>query len=75
MKRFIREGSTVAVLLFTVGLLLFNWPLISVPAERDGFQVLLYLFLSWIAIILCIGLYSRNEAASLSETRREGDKQ
>ncbi|MGD9948101.1 MAG: hypothetical protein AB7U29_06420 [Desulfobulbus sp.] len=75
MKRFIREGGTVAVLLFTVGLLLFNWPLLSITSEKDGFQMLLYLFLLWIAIILCIGLYSSNEAANLSETRSEGDNQ
>lgn len=75
MKRFTKEGNTVAVLLFMVALLLFNWPLLSVPAGKGSFQILLYLFLFWIVIILCIGLYSRNEAASLSETRRGGDKQ
>lgn len=61
MKRFTREGNTVAVLLFTVALLLFNWPLLSVPAEKGGLQMLLYLFLLWILIIFCIVLYSCNE--------------
>lgn len=61
MKRFIREGNTAALLLFIVGFLLFNWPLLSVPAEKDGFEMLLYLFLLWGFIILCLGLYSLNE--------------
>jgi hypothetical protein len=75
MKRCFRNGNTAAIVLFGVGALLFNWPLLSIPAEQEGLQSLLYLFLAWGFVILCLVLHSRNEAAKTSEKQDPGERQ
>lgn len=75
MKRIIKEGNTVAILIFLVGVLLFNWPLLSIQVKKNGFQLFFYLFLLWFLLILCLGLYSRYETTNLPKTRCDGDDQ
>jgi len=68
MKRCIREGNTAAFILFVAALLLCNWPLLSIAVESGGARILLYLFFIWFLIILCLGLYSRDQGKALPQT-------
>jgi len=75
MKRYYSKGNAAAVVLFGVAALLFNWPLLSIPAEQEGRQTLLYLFLSWGFVILCLVLHSHDQAANLSDKPGERERQ
>lgn len=68
MKRGIREGNTAALVLFVAALLLCSWPLLSIAVEGGGARTLLYLFSIWILIILCLGLYSRDQGKASTTT-------
>lgn len=62
-----RKGGPVALLVFIACFLLFNWPLLSIPAEKGGLPTIVYLFLSWLLLIFCLFRYCRNEAAGPPE--------
>lgn len=75
MKRIVKDGNIAAIVLFMAGVLLFNWPLLSIVAEGDGFKVLLYVFLLWFAVIIYLGVHSYCAGSNSSDTScREGDQ-
>jgi predicted membrane channel-forming protein YqfA (hemolysin III family) len=75
MKRYFSKGNAAAVVLFGVAALLFNWPLLSIPAEQEGLRTLLYVFLAWGFVILCLVLHARDQAASPSDKQGERERQ
>lgn len=66
-----RENTPVALLVFIVCFLFFNWPLLSIPANTRGLAALVYLFLVWIAIIFYLFRYSQRERGSRQDNERE----
>lgn len=69
----IRKSRFTAMLLFTACLLLFDWPLISIPDESAGLSTLLYLFFCWAAVIAGLRTFCRNEMKLCGENE-EGEK-
>lgn len=66
------KGTSVAWLLFTIGFLLFNWPLLSIPAEAKDLGIIAYLLFLWMVFIFSLWTYCRNEAAPAEERSEEG---
>jgi uncharacterized membrane protein YhaH (DUF805 family) len=66
-----RESTPVALLVFIACFLIFNWPLLSIPANIGGLAALVYLFLAWIVIIFCLFRYCRKERGSGQDNERE----
>lgn len=52
---FLNSGAG-ALLLFMLGLLIFNWPLLSVTTNISGPYRFCYLFFAWAAIVAVLGL-------------------
>ena len=63
-----------AILLFITCLLLFSWPLVSIPDEGTGLGTLLYLFFCWAAAIAGLGVYCSNRM-KFREKDEEGNKE
>lgn len=61
------SGKPVALAMFTACLVLFNWPLLTVAGDRGGLAAAAYLFLIWLAVILLLWLYGRNEGGGTPE--------
>jgi len=54
---FFKTGS-FAILLFLAGVLLFNWPILSMAAEGGGTSVFKYLIIGWtviVALLIVVG--------------------
>jgi hypothetical protein len=66
------NGRFTAMLLCAACLLLFNWPLLSIPGEGAGFGTLIYLFLGWAAAIAGLRIYC-GCAMKLQEKDGEGE--
>lgn len=52
------KAKSFAVLLFHAGVLLFNWPLLSLAAENDETSIFCYLLISWsiiVALLIVVG--------------------
>ncbi len=50
---FFKAGS-FAILLFYAGVLLFNWPLLSMAAESGESSIFSYLLISWTVIVVLL---------------------
>lgn len=60
--------TSLALVLFTVGLLLFNWPLISIADH--GPVMALYLFLIWGLVIAALRAVGRRAATGDKKDER-----
>ena len=67
MKHDTQSGNITAGLICIAGLLLFNWPLLSIAAERSELQPLIYLYTTWLAFVAGLWWYCRRAAAALRE--------
>ncbi|MCJ2165517.1 MULTISPECIES: hypothetical protein [unclassified Pseudodesulfovibrio] len=45
------KNRTSAILLFHVGVLFFNWPLLSITADDGGVTAFYYIFVVWTVIV------------------------
>jgi hypothetical protein len=59
-----RENTSGSLLLCIAGLLLLNWPLLSIFGETGGFPTIAYLFFIWLCLICCLSWYCSIEAAN-----------
>lgn len=67
MKHTQQSSTTKAIFLCIAGFLFFNWPLVSIAAERNGREALIYLYTAWLVFVAGLWWYSRRTAASLRE--------
>lgn len=69
MRRAVKtwSGKPVAQVMFIACLVLFNWPLLAVAGDRVGLAAAAYLFLIWLAVVLLLWLYGRNEGGGAAE--------
>jgi hypothetical protein len=58
-----KENKSVSLLLCIAGLLLLNWPLLSIFGDGGGFPTIAYLFFIWLCLIGCLSWYCAKEAA------------
>lgn len=61
------KGRSSAVLLFHAGVLLFNWPLLSISGDKGGESLFTYLFTVWaviVVLLMVMGYAVRRSAAS-----------
>lgn len=68
------KGKSVALFLLVSCFFLFNWPLISIPAERGGVHLISYIFLLWFLVIFGFWFYCRNAADDPVDSQREDDQ-
>lgn len=73
MHRIIRffKARGFALLAFHIGVLLFCWPLLSIPAESGGTGLFYYILTAWavlVIILVCMG-----ESIRRSQTTEEND--
>lgn len=57
-----RQALALRVLLFMVGLLLLSWPFWSAPVHRGPGFLFIFLFLTWVALILALWMVARVQA-------------
>ena len=68
----ILEGRSIALIVFAVSLLFFNWPLVSIA--DGGLGIIIYLFFFW-AIAIAGLRYNCRRQKKKQENRNEGDDQ
>ena len=49
-----QESLGLALFFFLFGLVLFNWPLLSIGGESGGLGALIYIFLFWLLLLVAI---------------------
>lgn len=64
------QSTSFAVLLFLAGLLLFNWPLLSLSSEHGGHSVFSYIFIAWFSLVCCLIGIGRSLHRADSERKR-----
>lgn len=55
-------------LLFCLGIILFNWPFLSIAEETHGNFLFIYLFLVWAVIIFLSFSIARSHMSNISDT-------
>ncbi|BCS88067.1 hypothetical protein [Pseudodesulfovibrio sediminis] len=65
------KTSSFAVLLFHVGLLLFSWPLLSLPSDSGAERLFGYVIVAW-SVIVCL-LIVMGACFHMNEERDQGD--
>ncbi len=68
--RFLKTRS-FAVLLFHFGVLLFNWPLLSLPSKGGGTSIFTYLIVTWTVLVVLLILVG--QSIRHGERSGEGD--
>lgn len=48
------KSKSLAVLLFLVGMLLFNWPILSMPPRAGETSLFSYLIIAWTVIVVLL---------------------
>ncbi|ADU63004.1 MAG: hypothetical protein KUA35_05240 [Pseudodesulfovibrio sp.] len=48
------KSKSLAVLLFLVGMLLFNWPILSMPSGAGETSIFSYLIIAWFVIVVLL---------------------
>ena len=61
MKRLIRllRQSELHVLLFALGIILLNWPILSIFEGKNPSDIFTYFFVVWFLVIVMLAMISR----------------
>ncbi len=65
------KSKSFAVLLFHIGVLIFNWPILTLSSDLAGFTVFRYIFIAWFAIVCLLIVVSQSLKLDTPEDRKE----